>query len=195
MESIIKDSISAYMSSNNLFSLSQHGFTARRSCTSQLLCAMNYWTRCLNDKFPVDIAYLDFQKAFNLVPHKYLLSKLCGYGIQRKLLSWVEGFLIGRKQRVVLNGHCSTWADVLSDVPQGSVLGPLLFNIYLNDMPDIVDSPTLLFADDIKIFRCIKSHEGYIQLQSDLNYFSEWSFKWKLNFNVGKCNILRTSWH
>ena len=96
MESIIKDSISAYMS-NNLFSPSQHGFTARRSCTSQLLCAMNYWTQCLNNKFPVDVTYLDFQKAFDSVSHKYLLSKLYGYGIQGKFLSWIEGFLTGRK--------------------------------------------------------------------------------------------------
>ena len=189
MKSIIKDSISAYMSNNNLFSPSQHGFTARRSCTSELLCAMNYWTQCLNDKFPVDVTYLDFQKAFDSVPHKYLLSKLYGYGIQGKLLSWIEGFLTGRKQRVILNGH---WTDVLSGVPQGSVLGPLLFNIYVNDIPDIIDSPwpILLFAYDIKIFRCIKSHEDYIRLQSDLNCLSEWSFKWKLKFSVSKGNIL-----
>ena len=112
MESIIKDNISSYMSNNNLFSLSQHGFTTRRSCTSQLLCAMNYWTQYLDDKCPVDVVYLDFQKAFDSVPHKYLLSKLYGYGIQGNLLSWIEAFLIGRKQKVVLNGHCSTWADV-----------------------------------------------------------------------------------
>ena len=70
------------------------------------------------------------------------------------------------------------WVDVLSGVPQGSVLGPLLFNMYVNDIPDIVDSPILLFADEIKIFRCIKSHEDYIRPQSDLNCLSEWSFKW-----------------
>ena len=146
-----------------------------------------YWTQCLNDKFPVDVTYLNFQKAFDSVPHKYLLSKLYEYGIQGKLLSWIEGFLTGRKQRVVLNSHCSTRADVLSGAPKGSVLGPLLFNIYVNDIPDIVDSPILLFADDI---RCIKSHKDYIWLQSDLNSLSEWSFKWKLKFNVSKCNIL-----
>ena len=97
-------------------------------------------------------------------------------------------FLLEGK-RVVLNGHCSTWADVLNGMPQGSVLGALLFSIYENDIPDIVDSPILLFADDIKIFRCSKSHEDYIWLQSDLNCLSEWSLKWKLKFNVSKCNI------
>ena len=190
MESIIKDNISSYMNTNNLFSQNQHGFTTKRSCTTQLLCAMNYWTQCLDDKYPVDVVYLDFQKAFDSVPHEYLLSKLHGYGIQGNLLSWIEAFLIGRKQRVVLNGHCSTWADVLSGVPQGSVLGPLLFNIYVNDIPDMVKSPILSFADDIKIFRSIKSYEDYTQLQLDLNYLSEWSSKWKLKFNVNKCNVL-----
>ena len=106
----------------------------------------------------MDVVYLDFQKAFDSVPHNYLLSKLYGYGIQGNLLSWIEAFLIERKQKVVLNGHCSTWADVLSGVPQGSVLGPLLFNIYVNDIPDTVKSPILLFA---KIFRSIKTREDY----------------------------------
>ena len=152
MESIIKDNISSYMCNNNLFSPNQHGFTARKSCTSQLLHAVNYWTQCLDNKYPVDVVYLDFHKAFDTVPHKHLLSKLRGYGIQGNLISWIEAFLTRRKQRVVLNGHCSTWADVVSGVPQGSVLGPLLFNIYINDIPDVVSSPILLFANDIKIF-------------------------------------------
>ena len=104
------------------------------------------------------------------------------------MLSWIEAFLSGR--RVVLNGHCSSWADVLSGVLQGSVLGPLLFNIYVNDIPDTVKSPILLFADDIKIFRCIRTHEDYAQLQLDLNCLSGWSWKCKLKFNVSKCNVL-----
>ena len=79
---------------------------------------------------------------------------------------------------------------MLSGVPQGSVLGPLLFNIYVNDIPDTVKSPILLFADDIKIFRSIKTREDYTQLQLDLNCLSEWSLKWKLKFNVSKCNVL-----
>jgi len=134
--------------------------------------------------------YLDFHKAFKTVPHKHLLSKLRGYGIQGNLLSWIEAFLTRRKQRVVLNGYCSTWAEVVTGVPQGSVRGALLFNIYVNDIPDVVNSPILLFTDDIKIFRCIKTHQDYIQLQSDLNRLSEWSSMWKLKFNISKCNVL-----
>ena len=79
---------------------------------------------------------------------------------------------------------------MVSGVPQGSVLGPLLFNIYVNNIPDVVSSPILLFADDVKVFRCIKTHHDYIQLQSDLNCLSEWSLTWKLKFNISKCNVL-----
>ena len=119
-----------------------------------------------------------------------IFTNLRGYGIQGNLLSWIEAFLTRRKQRVFLNFYCSTWADVVSSVPQGSVLGPLLFNIYVNDIPDVVSSPILLFTDDIKIFRCIKTYQDYIQLQSDLNCLSERSLMWKLKFNISKCNVL-----
>ena len=90
------------------------------------------------------------------------------------MLSWIEAFVSGRKQRVALNGHCSSWADVLSGVPQGSVLGPLLFNIYVNDIPDTVKSPILLLADDIKIFRCIRTHEDCAQLRTTGLELSLW---------------------
>ena len=122
---------------------------------------LNYWTQHLDNNCPVDVVYLDFRKAFDSVPHRRLLKKLYGYGIQGNLLSWIEGFLLGRKQKVVLNGSCSSWTDVVSGVPQGSVLGPLLFSIYVNDIPNLVDSPILLFADDIKIYRLRVTFSSY----------------------------------
>ena len=132
------------MLTNSLFSPSQHGFIAGRSCTTQLLTAMDYWTQSLNDGYPVDIIYLDFRKAFDSVPHNRLLMKLKAYGIGGSLLRWVQNFLSGRMQRVVLNGDHSSWSTVSSGVPQGSVLGPLLFSLYVNDIPLSVDSPILL---------------------------------------------------
>ena len=95
---------------------------------------------------------------------------------------------------MVLNGYSSSWSSVLSSVPQGSVLGPLLFNIYVNDMPNCVNSPILQFADDVKMFRAIGGAADFQQLQVDINSFVNWSIKWQLKFNVSKCNLHITSW-
>ena len=103
----------------------------------------------------------DFAKVFDSVPHNCLISKLQGVGISGKLLAWVRNFLVGRKQKVVLNNHESEWSSVLSGVPQGSVLGPSLLNIYVSDMPSIVNSPIFQFADDVKMFTTIRSVEDF----------------------------------
>ena len=122
-----------------------------------------------------------------MVPHERLITKLKAYGIAGNLLVWIKDFLIGRKQRVVLNGYSSNWSVVHSGVPQGSVLGPLLFSIYVNDIPSVVKSPVLLFADDTKIFRSIQCKDDYLQLQNDINKLLEWSSIWQLKFNISKC--------
>jgi len=146
LESIIKDHITHHILANSIFSSSQHGFIAGRSCTTLFLTAMNYWTKSLDDGYPVDIIYLDFQRVFNSIPHNRLLMKLGAYGIRGSLLGWVQNFLSGRKERAVLNGDHSSWSTVSSGAPQGSVLGPLLFLFYINNIPLSVDSPILLFA-------------------------------------------------
>ena len=139
----------------------QHGFTAGRSCVTQLLTALNCWTKSLEEGCSVDIIYFNFAKAFDSVPHNRLFTKVESYRLTGNLLNWLKSFLAGRKQRVVINGETSTWCNVLSGVPQGSVLGPLLFNIYVNNTPIAVNSSVLQFADDLKMFRVIKGAQDF----------------------------------
>ena len=119
-----------------------------------------------------------------------MLKKLQGYGITRPLFRWLESFLIGRKQKVVLNGEESDWTNVTSGIPQGSVLGPILFLIYINDLPDVVNSIVKLFADDTKIYANVNTIENQERLQEDINNLMEWSNSWQLKFNKSKCKHL-----
>lgn len=190
LESIIRDTLSNYLSVNNLLSPNQHGFIPRRSCCTQLLHALNNWTQSLDEHLSTDVVYFDFSKAFDSVPHARLLSKLQAYGIDGQLLNWFNSFLTGRRQRVRINSGLSSWAQVSSGVPQGSVLGPLMFALYINELPSLVSSQILMFADDIKLYRCIRSAEDCHILQNDINILLDWSKHWMLSFNVSKCMVL-----
>ena len=112
---------------------------------------MEDWTDTLDNNLQVDTVYLDFKNAFDSVPHKRLVKKLEGYGIKGSLLLWLKNFLKQRQQRVVINGNLSKWTDALSGIPQGSILGPILFILYINDLPGVVGSVCKLFADDCKL--------------------------------------------
>ena len=161
---------------------------------------METWTEILDEDDGIDVAYLDFRKAFDLVSHKHLLYKMSKYGITDQTLNWVTAFLNDRTQRVVIRGTASEPCNVTSGVPQGSVLGPILFLIYINDLPLGVISPLSLFADDSKIFTRITSAKnvgrtdtntnGNDVLQRDLNSIKEWATKWKMEFNIDKCKIM-----
>ena len=120
---------------------------------------------------------MDYRKAFDTVPHRRLVKKLNGYGICGNLLAWLSNFLNHRYQRVVVNGAASNWVSVRSGVPQGSVLGPLLFTLYVNDIPDIIQCNISLFADDTKIFSVIKNKSDQDKLQSDLSSLCDWYIK------------------
>ena len=157
---------------------------------TQLLESIDVWTRLLDDGIPVDFVYLDFAKAFDSVPHNRLLIKLKSYGIQGNIFSWIKDFLVGRRQRVVLNGKPSSWAPVNSGIPQGSVLGPLLFIEYVNDMPEIVTSMIKMFAEDTQISAECKNNEDRIQLQDDFESLDKWSRTWQIQFNTGKCKVM-----
>ena len=136
------------------------------------------------------VAYLDFKKAFDSVPHKRLISKMHGMGIRGQLLHWIETFLLNRRQCVVVNGEKSAWAHVASGIPQGTVLGPTLFLLFVNDLPDAVKCHVKLFADDAKIYTEVGSSAGTDLLQDDLDALVEWSLRWKLPFNTDKCSML-----
>ena len=130
-------------------------------------------------------------KAFDTVPYKRLLSKLSSYGIGGKILEWIKSFLTSRRQRVVVNGEVSDWSDVTSGVPQGSVLGPILFLCYINDIPPVVQNKVMLFADDTKIYSKVDSVEDCKNLQKDLDHLSDWSKRWGLKFHPQKCKVMR----
>ncbi len=134
-------------------------------------------------------------KAFDKFPHQRLLHKLKSYGIGENITSWMASFLTDRKQRVCVNGSYSDWKNVTSGIPQGSVLGPLLFVLYINDMPDDITSNIFLFADDTKIFTNSSNHQNSVNLQQDLNKLIEWSNNLLLKFHPDKCKVLDINHH
>ena len=189
-ESILRDKMIEHLQKHSLIKSSQHGFVRNRSCLTNLLVFMEEVTNYIDRGYPLDVIYSDFQKAFDKVPHKRLLMKLAAHGIAGNVLKWIEDWLSNRKQRVVLNGCFSEWRDVISGVPQGSVLGPLLFIIYINDIDDCVAGKILKFADDTKIYHTVYSDEDVSDLQSDLCNLVEWSNEWQMLFNADKCKVM-----
>ena len=170
----------------------QYGFLRGRSTTSQLLHILHQVLNVLEQKKQVDIVYLDFAKAFDKVNHDLLLVKLHNFGIRGNLLRWLRDFLSGRFQRVTALGVTSKPLPVLSGVPQGSILGPLLFIIYINDLPKCVshDTTMAMFADDTKCHRPIKNSQDKETLQSDLDNITNWCHDWKMELNQSKCGVL-----
>ena len=190
LESLIRDAIHVHLSDNRLWAHCQHGFRPKRSCSTQLVQVMDDWSRALESRSPIDVLYLDFQKAFDSVPHQRLLHKLKSYGVRGRLYAWIEAFLATRSQQVVLNGHSSGWTDVASGVPQGSVLGPLLFLLFVNDMPGVVRCPLMMFADDTKLYSEVATPRAASNLQSDLEALVSWADVWQLPFNEAKCKAM-----
>ena len=198
MESIVRRHLVEHLSENNILRDEQHGFREGRSCLTNLLETMEHWTEIIDEGDSIDVAYLDFRKAFDLVSHRHLIYKMSKYGITGQVLKWIEAFLNQRTQRVVIRGSMSEIFSVTSGVPQGSVLGPILFLIFINDLPLEIISLLSLFADDSKMFSRIiseKNRKGtYVNgneiLQRDLDTVREWAIKWKMEFNVDKCKIM-----
>jgi len=193
MEHVICSQMMRHLESNNILAENQFGFRSNHSCESQLLITIDDFAKALDNKLQVDVGILDFSKAFDKVSHPRLLHKLNYYGIQGNMSNWLKAFLSDRTQQVMVNGSLSSQCNVTSGVPQGSVLGPVLFLVYINDIVADIRSQIRLFADDCLIYRTIRSHEDHMILQEDLNNLSKWADSWKMMFNVSKCSIMQIS--
>ena len=152
------------MIKNALFSDRQYGFISGRSAVLQLLLALDEWTEALDKGEDTDVIYLDYQKAFDTVPHRRLMKKVQAYGFTENIEEWLSDFLIGRSQIVNIKGEHSEAKNIKSGIPQGSVLGPFLFVLFVNDLPEIIRSMLFLFADDSKISRAISENNDKIIL-------------------------------
>lgn len=193
LEHIIYSHLVAFLESNSFFTNCQHGFRKFFSCETQLVSFTNDLMVAIDAGLIVDCIFLDFAKAFDSVSHDLLLLKLSKLNIDPNILGWIKCFLSNRSQYVSVNGHDSSTTPVTSGVPQGSVLGPLLFLVYINDLPSQIVSSIKLFADDCVLYRVITSAQECAILQSDLDVVSSWCAESLMKLNVTKCKSMRVS--
>ena len=191
MEKLVRKVLMDHLEENDIVTREQHGFVSGRSCITHLLEVMDSWTEVVDEGGSVDVIYTDFQKAFDSVPHRRLMRKVSACGIGGKLFRWINEFLANRTQRVVINGEKSQEGNVTSGIPQGSVLGPILFVIYINDLPANVKSQVKMFADDTKLFTRVDVPNNHETMQNDLDELVQWSNKWQLKFHPEKCGVLK----
>ena len=158
-----------HLEDNDILFANQHGFQKNHSCESQLILTVEDLAKNLDHGDQTDMIILDFSKAFDKVPHRRFISKLQFYGIQGSTLMWIKSWLTSRSQSVIIDGVCSKSVDVTSGVPQGTVLGPLMFLLFINDMQDDLECTLRLFADDALLYHKIAHHDDTLALQRDLD--------------------------
>ena len=186
LEKLILDKITDFLSTSTI-NPTQFGFLKGKSTIQQMLTFTNDIMSIITSKGQVDTIYLDFRKAFDTVPHPELLSKLSNYGITGKLWQWLKEYLTNRWHCTAIDGSKSSFLPVTSGVPQGSILGPFLFILYLNDLPlTTKHSKILSFADDTKCYQVTRGISDVDHLQEDLYNIGTWSSNWKMSFNVNK---------
>ena len=191
LEHILHSNIITHFEQHNILTDAQYGFRKKQSCESQLIRTVDDLAKSLDDNEQVDAVLLDLSKAFDKVPQQRLLLKMDHYGVQGGALNLIGDFLNQRTPKVLVNGEQSETCPVTSGVPQGTVLGPLLFLAYINDMPECVTSTCRLFADDSLVYRRIKTPADAFLLQQDLKELEAWELLWQMSFNPDKCEVLR----
>jgi len=196
MERIINTHLINYLLSNRLITKHQHGFLLKHSTCSNLLETVNDWTLALDNHLITDAIYIDFQKAFDSVSHPKLLSKLASYNIRGDLFDWIAAFLDNRSQQVKISNALSNIVFITSGVPQGSVLGPTLFLLYINDLIDgfaNLNCAVKLYADDAKLYCSYKLGDSSSSLIQAINHLTEWAKAWQLSIANSKCVAHRIS--
>ncbi|BHF73658.1 hypothetical protein SprV_0401674000 [Sparganum proliferum] len=191
MEKIIKRALMQFLEQHHLLSIAQHGFLSGRSCLTNLLFTLERWTKAHDEGNAVHAIYIDFKTAFYTVPQQGLLHKLCNVEIRGRLLVWIQSFLAGMSQRVQIGCQQSSEVGVVSGVPQASVLGPTLFLAFTSDCFKDLDCDAILFTDDIHLWKVIQDAADADHLQANLNRREDWSKRWRMPFNISKCNFLQ----
>ena len=190
MEHIIHSTVMKHLDMYDILIDAQHGFRKSRSCESQLIMTVQDLANSLNRNEQVDGILLDFSKAFDKVPNQRLLEKLSYYGVRGNLHNWIKDFLTNQKQEVVLEGKHSSRSEVTSGVPQGTVLGPLLFLIFINDLTKNTSSNVRLFVAGCLLYRTINCEADAKTLQKDLDTMQQWEAEWLMEFNPNKCEVI-----
>ena len=186
LEKLMYDSLYSHLDSCDLLNPNQSGFRPGDSTVNQLISITHTIFKAFDCNPPLDVrsVYLDISKAFDRVWHDGLIYKLKRCGVSGQLLSVLQSFLKDRKQRTVLNGQCSNWGDILAGVPQGSILGPLLFLVYINDLTADLKCNVKLFADDTSLFTVVQQpYTAAEDLNHDLELISKWAHDWRMSFN------------
>lgn len=193
LEHILYSNIMSHLSDNDLLFCNQHGFRKHKSCETQLFELVNGVHEAIHSRVQTDAVFIDFSKAFDRVPHQRLLKKLGSLNLYPMYTNWILNFLSHRTQSVTINKETSNTINVISGVPQGSVLGPLLFLVYINDLPTNITSKIRLFADDCVIYRQIRNSDDASQLQRDLDSITAWCTDWQMCVNVSKSKVMTFS--